>query len=72
MPEVWVGRLKGAKEMERYYCTVFSKDTIIATNDERINHFFCAGKEGVAEKLKIVCEEKFGNFKLYIKIPIDM
>ncbi len=64
MPGVWIGRLKGAKEMERCYGPDFFRDTIIATKDEKINHFFCGGKKGVAEELKKVCEEKFGNFNV--------
>ncbi len=61
MPGVWMGRLKGAKEMQRCYGPDFFKETIIATKDEKINHFFCGGKEGVAEELKKVCEGKFKN-----------
>jgi N-acetylglucosaminyldiphosphoundecaprenol N-acetyl-beta-D-mannosaminyltransferase len=61
MPSVWVGHLKGAKNMERCYGPDFFKETIIATRDKNIKHFFCGGKEGVAEDLKKVCEEKFGN-----------
>jgi len=60
-PGVWVGRLKGAKEMERCYGPDFFRDTLITTKEKQIKHFFCGGKEGVAEELKKVCEEKFGN-----------
>jgi N-acetylglucosaminyldiphosphoundecaprenol N-acetyl-beta-D-mannosaminyltransferase len=61
MPSVWLGRLKGAKQMERCYGPDFFKETIIATKDSPIKHFFCGGKSGVAEDLKRVCEEQFGN-----------
>lgn len=61
MPGVWMGRLKGAKDMQRCYGPDFFKEMIIATRDEKIKHFFCGGKEGVAEELKNVCEEKFNN-----------
>ncbi|WP_353675849.1 WecB/TagA/CpsF family glycosyltransferase [Rosettibacter primus] len=61
MPGVWIGRLKGAKNMERCYGPDFFKEVIIATRDKEIKHFFCGGIEGVAESLKKVCEEKFGN-----------
>lgn len=61
LPVVWVGRLKGAKEMERCYGPDFFKGVMIATKDEEVKHFFCGGKEGVAKKLKHVCEQKFGN-----------
>lgn len=61
MPGVWVGRLKGAKEMQRCYGPDFFSYTMLATGGEKIKHFFCGGKEGVAEKLKQVCEKKFSN-----------
>jgi len=61
MPGVWIGKLKGAKNMERCYGPDFFKETIIATIDKGIKHFFCGGKDGVAEELKKVCKEKFGN-----------
>jgi len=64
MPGVWVGRMKGAKEMQRCYGPDFFRETIIATKDYDIRHFFCGGKEGVAEELKKVCEEKFGNYNI--------
>ncbi|MEJ5352675.1 MAG: WecB/TagA/CpsF family glycosyltransferase [Melioribacteraceae bacterium] len=61
MPGVWVGKLKGAKNMGRCYGPDFFRETIIATKDYDIKHFFCGGKEGVAEELKKACEERFGN-----------
>lgn len=64
MPGVWIGRLKGAKEMERCYGPDFFREVIIATKNEKIKHFFCGGKEGVAEELKKNCEEKFGNYNI--------
>lgn len=64
MPNVWIGKLKGAKEMERCYGPDFFRDTMIATKDENINHFFCGGKKGVSDELKKVYEEKFGNFNI--------
>lgn len=64
MPGVWIGRLKGAKEMQRCYGPDFFKETMIATRDEKINHFFCGGKDGVAEELKKVCYEQFGNYNV--------
>ncbi len=60
-PSVWIGRLKGAKKMQRCYGPEFFEKTIIATKDLDIKHFLCGGKEGVAEELKKVCETKFGN-----------
>ncbi|VXD19104.1 WecB/TagA/CpsF family glycosyltransferase [Marinoscillum sp. 108] len=62
MPGVWVGRMKGAKRMQRCYGPDFFKEVMIAsTASKGISHFFCGGKEGVANRLKEVCEIKFGN-----------
>lgn len=61
MPSVWLGRLKGARQMQRCYGPDFFKDTIVSTKDKSIKHFFCGGKEGVVKDLKRICEEKFGN-----------
>ena len=61
MPLVWVGRLKGSKEMKRCYGPDFFREVIISTKNKKIKHFFFGGKEGVAKKLKNVCEEKYGN-----------
>jgi len=61
MPCVWVGQLKGASEMDRCYGPDFFREVIIATKDLPIRHYFCGGKDGVAEELKGVCLTKYGN-----------
>ena len=61
MPTVWVGRLKGAKEMKRCYGPDFFMETIKASAKLPINHFFCGGKEGVAEQLRSHCAVRFSN-----------
>ena len=61
MPGVWVGRLKGAKKMDRCYGPDFFRDVMIDTKNMSIRHYFCGGKEGVADELKSVCSSKFGN-----------
>ncbi len=62
MPGVWLGRFKGAKNMTRCYGPDFFKGFIesSAKNNE-IKHFFCGGKEGVAEELLKVSKARFGN-----------
>lgn len=60
MPSVWIGRLKGAKKMQRCYGPDFFMETMIASANTDTTHFLCGGKEGVANKLKQVCEVKFG------------
>jgi N-acetylglucosaminyldiphosphoundecaprenol N-acetyl-beta-D-mannosaminyltransferase len=61
MPGVWIGRLKGANEMQRCYGPDFFAELIKSSNDTSIKHFFCGGKEGVAEELKNICNQKFSN-----------
>lgn len=61
MPGVWVGRRKGAKNMERCSGPLFFERLMAASANENVTHFFCGGKEGVADELKKSCEEKFQN-----------
>ena len=61
MPGVWIGRIKGAKEMMRCYGPDFFMELIKATGDTSIRHYFCGGKEGIAEELKRNCETNFLN-----------
>ena len=61
MPGVWVGRLKGAKNMERCYGPDYFKEVMIKSSMLNIKHYFCGGKEGVADQLKLECAKTFGN-----------
>ncbi len=61
MPGVWVGRLKGAKQMRRCYGPDFFEAMMIGSAEKDIKHFFCGGVDGVAKQLKYVVERKFGN-----------
>jgi N-acetylglucosaminyldiphosphoundecaprenol N-acetyl-beta-D-mannosaminyltransferase len=61
MPSVWIGKLKGAKGMERCYGPEFMRRVLEKSADKPIRHFFCGGNDGVAEELRIVCAEKFNN-----------
>lgn len=61
MPGVWIGRLKGAKEMDRCYGPDFFAAMMKESAGTQINHFLCGGKEGVADKLKYICKQKFNN-----------
>jgi N-acetylglucosaminyldiphosphoundecaprenol N-acetyl-beta-D-mannosaminyltransferase len=60
-PTTIIGRLKGAKQMEQCTGPDFFKNVIEASASHEIKHFFCGGKEGVAEELKVKCQEKYGN-----------
>jgi N-acetylglucosaminyldiphosphoundecaprenol N-acetyl-beta-D-mannosaminyltransferase len=61
MPTVWVGQLKGAPKMRRCYGPDFFKKLLIASAERPILHFFCGGKEGIADNLQLNCVERFGN-----------
>jgi len=61
MPSIWIGRLKGVKEMQRCYGPDLFMETMKATADKNINHFFCGGKKGVADELKKAVGSKFNN-----------
>lgn len=64
MPGVWVGRIKGAKDMQRCYGPDVFEAFMTRSADKPIRHFFCGGKEGVAEELKIASAAKFGNTQI--------
>jgi N-acetylglucosaminyldiphosphoundecaprenol N-acetyl-beta-D-mannosaminyltransferase len=62
LPGVWVGKyLKGAPRMERMRGADFFKALMQRSASTPIRHYFCGGKEGVADKLREVCADKFGN-----------
>jgi N-acetylglucosaminyldiphosphoundecaprenol N-acetyl-beta-D-mannosaminyltransferase len=60
MPTVWVAQLKGAKAIKRCYGPDFFKALLIGSANKPIKHFFCGGKEGVANDLKNKVSE-WGN-----------
>ena len=60
-PSVWVGRIKGAKKMEQCSGPEFFHEAMTNTANYNIKHYFCGGNEGVADSLKIACEQKFLN-----------
>lgn len=61
MPGVWIGRLKGAQRMERCYGPDFFKSVMTHSKNLPINHFFCGGNPGVAQELRALVKDKFGN-----------
>ena len=61
MPSVWLGRWRGAKQMTRCYGPDFFKRVLTEGASREISHFFCGGKEGVADELKAAVGRKFGN-----------
>ncbi|GAB4293338.1 MAG: WecB/TagA/CpsF family glycosyltransferase [Ignavibacteriaceae bacterium] len=61
MPGVWIGKLKGANQITRCYGPDFFKLTILESANKNIKHFFCGGKQGVAEDLKSFCLKNLKN-----------
>lgn len=61
MPLTWIGRAKGAKQMSRCYGPDVFRELISATATTRITHFFCGGKDGIAQKLVVHCDKTLGN-----------
>ncbi len=59
MPEVWLGRLYGFKNIEKVYAPDIMMDVFSVSADRGYKHFFYGGKEGVAEKLTKVVEESY-------------
>ena len=60
-PGALVGKLKGAKKMKQVTGPDFFKKIMEDTSGSNINHYFCGGKEGVAEELRTSCKTKFNN-----------
>ncbi|OLY93130.1 N-acetylglucosaminyldiphosphoundecaprenol N-acetyl-beta-D-mannosaminyltransferase [Cnuella takakiae] len=61
-PGVWVGKLKGRLQMQQIPGPNFFELVIRNTAaDPQIKHFFCGGKEGVADELKAVCNSTYHN-----------
>lgn len=61
MPGVWVGRLKGAKNIDRCYGPDFFKLVFQRSAQVPVKHFLCGGKEGIADELKKAVSDKFMN-----------
>ena len=61
MPSVWLGQWRGAKQMTRCYGPDFFKRVLTEGAIQETTHFFCGGKEGVADELKVAVFQKFGN-----------
>jgi hypothetical protein len=62
MPIVWVGRLKGHRNMQRCSGVDMFEVVMKATaSHNNIKHFFCGGKEGVADQLQKASAKDLGN-----------
>jgi N-acetylglucosaminyldiphosphoundecaprenol N-acetyl-beta-D-mannosaminyltransferase len=61
MPGVWVGRIKGQRNMSRCYGPDFFKTLISLSAQTSLKHYLCGGMPKVAEELAEVCKKEFGN-----------
>lgn len=62
MPLVWLGKAKGFNQMTRCYGPDFFSALLTQTAHlAEVKHFFCGGKEGVAEQLQQRVAIKFYN-----------
>lgn len=64
MPEVWLGKIKGYKNINKVYAPEIMEEIFKISVKNDIKHFFYGGKEGVAKKLKKVVEEKYPGIKV--------
>ncbi|MFC1481908.1 WecB/TagA/CpsF family glycosyltransferase [Candidatus Neomarinimicrobiota bacterium] len=64
MPEVWLGRIKGVKEIEKVYAPDIMMGIFARSASEGYRHFFYGGKEGVAELLTIRMEEEYPGIEI--------
>jgi N-acetylglucosaminyldiphosphoundecaprenol N-acetyl-beta-D-mannosaminyltransferase len=60
-PVVWVGWLKGAREMDQCAGSDFFERVLRSSAAGGVRHYLCGGKEGVAEKLRAACGTRLGN-----------
>jgi len=61
MPGVWVGKLRGARRIDRCYGPDFFEYLFRHTADKPVKHYFTGGRPGVAEQLSDECAIRFGN-----------
>ena len=64
MPMVWVGKLKGHREMDRVYGPDLMLLVCEFTRDKNYTHFLYGGAEGVAAELKQKLEARFPGIKI--------
>jgi N-acetylglucosaminyldiphosphoundecaprenol N-acetyl-beta-D-mannosaminyltransferase len=64
MPMVWLGKLKGFKEMNRVYGPDLMLGIMEISKQFGIRHFFYGGANGVANELKRRFEERFPGIQI--------
>ena len=61
MPAVWIGKLKGAKKINRCYGPDVFEYVVRNSIKEGYKHYFTGGKDGVADLLSDYCSSTFGK-----------
>ena len=64
MPMVWVGKLRGHREMHRVYGPDLMLRVCEFTRDKPYTHFLYGGAEGVATELRQRLEQRFPGIKI--------
>ncbi len=64
MPNVWIGRIKGHKHVEKVYAPTIMMETYQFGLERGYKHFFYGGKEGVADKLAKKMDEKYPGIRI--------
>lgn len=64
MSVVWVGRLKGHRRIEKVYAPDVMEAVFEASPSRGWRHFLYGGKEGVAEKLRVVLEQRYPGLEV--------
>jgi len=64
MPEVWLGKLKGFKNIEKVYAPDIMEENFKISVENGYKHFFYGGNKGVANKLKRILEKKYKGIEI--------
>ncbi len=64
MPMVWMGRLRGARQMARVYGPDLMLAVMEASAERGYRHFFYGGTNGLAEELRVKLTERFPGLQV--------
>jgi N-acetylglucosaminyldiphosphoundecaprenol N-acetyl-beta-D-mannosaminyltransferase len=64
MPTVWIGKLRGHREMARVYGPDLMLDVCKRSVEAGWSHFFYGGAEGVADELKAALEKRYPGLRV--------
>jgi N-acetylglucosaminyldiphosphoundecaprenol N-acetyl-beta-D-mannosaminyltransferase len=64
MPMVWMGRIRGFREMDRVYGPDLMERLMAWSQTSGATHYFFGGNTGVAEELKAKMEQRFPGVRI--------